>query len=214
MATQVILRGAVAHRSPRRDVEASVSARAAADASDLLRALVSDDPRAFRLLATQYGGVLAGIAGGFGYPVWARAEFVHDVLAKVWEARWTIRDAALTAFVLGVARNLARDRKRRTSYRQWFEDRDALPDQIPAPGGQSAEEALVRQQCIRRVREFLAAEAPEMARVFDAAFVDDLSRDEIAARLGVTPRAARRRVDRLKARALASLGKLFGKGAR
>ena len=132
-----------------------------------------------------------------------REECLSEVALRVWEnigrfdpgrGSW---NAWLTALTRNAALNMARRARR--------EDGEALSEASPAPGP-TPEESLVRAERAAALRRALETLAPGERALFYRKYYYRQSAAQIAAELGLTPRAVEGRLYRLKTRLRKALG--------
>jgi RNA polymerase sigma-70 factor, ECF subfamily len=128
---------------------------------------------------------------------WAAADLTAEAFAQAWLSRRSFRDEAdgsALPWLLGIARNVARESARRNAVETRARRRLGLPTDLAAEDGYAA----VEDRLSPRVALVDALEAlPEHERkALELRVVDELAYTDIAARLGVRPAAARLRVSR------------------
>jgi RNA polymerase sigma-70 factor (ECF subfamily) len=122
-----------------------------------------------------------------GNPMHAE-DLASETFMRAWNARGSIREATVKAYLLTITRNLWRDMKRRESRLVPLED--AVVPSIEARG-----EALVDLEWTERQLELVPA-GDRMALLLHAR--DGLSYEEIARRLDITVGAVKSRVFRAR----------------
>lgn len=121
-------------------------------------------------------------------------EVCHETLLRVMQA---IREdklhteAALPGFVAGTARNVIMEARRKESRTAPLGERDVAGDH---------EESLVDHSVRKAMQQVFARLKPREREVLQLCYLDELSKEEVAARIGVDPE----RVRLVKSRALKS----------
>jgi RNA polymerase sigma-70 factor (ECF subfamily) len=128
---------------------------------------------------------------------WAASDLTAEAFAQAWLSRRSFRDEAegsALPWLLGIARNVARESARRNDVETRARRRLGLPTDLAAEDGYAAvEERLSPRAGLTEALETL----PEHEReALELRVVDELPYDDVAARLGVRPAAARLRVSR------------------
>jgi RNA polymerase sigma-70 factor (ECF subfamily) len=128
---------------------------------------------------------------------WAASDLTAETFAQAWLSRRRFRDQAegsALPWLLGIARNVARESARRNEVETRARRRLGLPTDLASEGGYAAvEERLSPRVALARALETL----PEHEReALELRIVDELPYTDVAARLGVRPAAARLRVSR------------------
>lgn len=128
---------------------------------------------------------------------WAASDLTAEAFAQAWLSRRRFRDevdGSALPWLLGIARNVARDSARRSEVETRARRKLGLPTDLAAEYGYDAvEERLSPRAGLAEALETL----PEHEReALELRVVDELPYDDVAARLGVRPAAARLRVSR------------------
>jgi RNA polymerase sigma-70 factor, ECF subfamily len=128
---------------------------------------------------------------------WAAADLTAEAFAQAWLSRRSFRDEAdgsALPWLLGIARNVARESARRNGVETRARRRLGLPTDLAAEDGYAAvEERLSPSLALSDALETL----PEHERAaLELRVVDELPYTDVADRLGVRPAAARLRVSR------------------
>lgn len=128
---------------------------------------------------------------------WAAGDLTAETFAQAWLSRRSFRDEAdgsALPWLLGIARNVARESARRNEVETRARRRLGLPTDLASEDGFAA----VEDRLSPRVALADALEAlPEHEReALELRIVDELPYDDVAVRLGVRPAAARLRVSR------------------
>jgi RNA polymerase sigma-70 factor, ECF subfamily len=128
---------------------------------------------------------------------WAAADLTAEAFAQAWLSRRSFRDEAdgsALPWLLGIARNVARESARRNEVETRARRRLGLPTDLASEDGYDAvEERLSPRVALAEALETL----PEHEReALELRIVDELPYPEVADRLGVRPAAARLRVSR------------------
>jgi RNA polymerase sigma factor (sigma-70 family) len=128
---------------------------------------------------------------------WAAADLTAEAFAQAWLSRRSFRDEAdgsALPWLLGIARNVARESARRNEVEIRARRRLGLPtDLAPEDGYAAVEERLSPREALAEALETL----PDHERdALELRVVDELPYTDVAARLGVRPAAARLRVSR------------------
>lgn len=128
---------------------------------------------------------------------WAASDLTAETFAQAWLSRRRFRDEAegsALPWLLGIARNVARESARRNGVETLARRRLGLPTDLASEDGFAAvEERLSPRAAVAEALETL----PEHEReALELRVVDELPYDDVAARLGVRPAAARLRVSR------------------
>jgi len=128
---------------------------------------------------------------------WAASDLTAETFAQAWLSRRSFRDAAggsALPWLLGIARNVARESARRNEVETRARRRLGLPTDLAAEDGYAAiEERLSPREALAGALQTL----PEHERAaLELRVVDELPYADVAARLGVRPAAARLRVSR------------------
>jgi RNA polymerase sigma-70 factor (ECF subfamily) len=162
--------------------------------ADLIGASVSD-AAAFAELYRRHA---ATVHGWFRRRLdWAASDLAAETFAQAWLSRRTFRDEAegsALPWLLGIARNVARESARRDAVETRARRRLGLPIDLAAEDGYTAvEERLSPSVALSDALETL----PEHEReALELRVVDELPYAAVADRLGVRPAAARLRVSR------------------
>jgi RNA polymerase sigma-70 factor, ECF subfamily len=128
---------------------------------------------------------------------WAASDLTAETFAQAWLSRRTFRDEAKGSalpWLLGIARNVARESARRNAVETRARRRLGLPIDLASEDGyDEVEERLSPRQALARGLETL----PEHEReALELRVVEELSYEQVADELGVRPAAARLRVSR------------------
>jgi RNA polymerase sigma-70 factor, ECF subfamily len=128
---------------------------------------------------------------------WAASDLTAETFAQAWLSRRSFRDEAggsALPWLLGIARNVARESARRNEVETRARRRLGLPTDLASEDGYEAvEERLSPRAALAHALETL----PEHEReALELRVVDELPYPDVAARLGVRPAAARLRVSR------------------
>lgn len=160
--------------------------------AELIHAAESD-PGAFGELYRRH----ASTVHGWFRRRWAAADLTAEAFAQAWLSRRNFRDEAdgsALPWLLGIARNVARDSARRNEVETQARRRLGLPTDLASEDGYAAvEERLSPSLRLADGLEML----PEHEReALELRVVDELPYADVADRLGVRPAAARLRVSR------------------
>jgi RNA polymerase sigma-70 factor, ECF subfamily len=128
---------------------------------------------------------------------WAAADLTAETFAQAWLSRRSFRDEAdgsALPWLLGIARNVARESARRNEVETRARRRLGLPTELASEDGYAA----VEERLSPRVElEQGLGTLPEHEReALELRVVDELPYADVADRLGVRPAAARLRVSR------------------
>jgi len=162
--------------------------------ANLLRA-ASTEPEAFSALyARHVGTVYRWLALRIE---WAASDLTAETFARAWLARGRFRDdrdGSALPWLLGIAANLLADAARRDRIETRARRRLGLPLDLAAEDGYTeVEQRLSPRVALARHLELLA---PHERDALELRIVDELSYEEVAARLEIRPAAARLRVSR------------------
>ena len=128
---------------------------------------------------------------------WAAADLTAEAFAQAWLSRRSFRDEAdgsALPWLLGIARNVARESARRNEVETRARRRLGLPtDLAPEDGYEAVEERLSPSAALEEALETLPAHERE---ALELRVVGELAYDDVASRLGLRPAAARLRVSR------------------
>lgn len=128
---------------------------------------------------------------------WAASDLTAEAFAQAWLSRRSFRDEAggsALPWLLGIARNVARESARRNEVETRARRRLALPTDLASEDGYTAvEERLSPRAALADALDSLAEHERE---ALELRVVDELPYTDVAARLGVRPAAARLRVSR------------------
>jgi RNA polymerase sigma-70 factor (ECF subfamily) len=151
--------------------------------ADLLIAVAARDRGAFVVLFERYAGRIKAFAMRSGAAAADAEEIAQDVMVAIWRraASYDPARAAAATWIYAMARNRRIDMIRRAR-RPVPDPDDPLWRPDPEPDGLDLVSQAERE---RRVRDSLAALAPEQRAVLAAAFYDGLSHAEIALAQGV-----------------------------
>jgi RNA polymerase sigma factor (sigma-70 family) len=128
---------------------------------------------------------------------WAASDLTAETFAQAWLSRRRFRDEAdgsALPWLLGIARNVARESARRNEVETRARRRLGLPTDLASEDGfAEVEDRLSPREALAQALETL----PEHEReALELRVVDELPYSDVAARLGVRPAAARLRVCR------------------
>jgi RNA polymerase sigma-70 factor, ECF subfamily len=128
---------------------------------------------------------------------WAASDLTAETFAQAWLSRRSFRDEAdgsALPWLLGIARNVARESARRNEVETRARRRLELPTGLAAEEGYDVvEDRLSPSAALADALEML----PKHERqALELRIVDELPYSDVAARLGVRPAAARLRVSR------------------
>jgi RNA polymerase sigma-70 factor (ECF subfamily) len=128
---------------------------------------------------------------------WAASDLTAEAFAQAWLSRRSFRDEAdgsALPWLLGIARNVARESARRNEVETRARRRLGLPTDLASEDGYSSvEERLSPSPALTDALEMLPAHERE---ALELRIVDELPYADVADRLGVRPAAARLRVSR------------------
>jgi RNA polymerase sigma factor (sigma-70 family) len=128
---------------------------------------------------------------------WAAADLAAETFAQAWLSRRSFRDEAegsALPWLLGIARNVARESARRNEIETRARRRLGLPTYLATEDGFGAvEERLSPSVALEQALETLADHERE---ALELRIVNELPYPDVAARMGVRPAAARLRVSR------------------
>jgi RNA polymerase sigma-70 factor (ECF subfamily) len=162
------------------------------------------DPRVFELLFRAYYAELCGFAARLTGSRQTAEDLVHDVFMRVWVTRatWEVH-TTIRAYLYAAVRNRARDRAAHDAVEQrWagafaaIDDAPGTPSRVTAP-----DDALLQHEIAADIHEALDTLPPRVRQVAILRWMDGLTRTEIAAVLGVSPKT----VDNQMAHALTAL---------
>jgi RNA polymerase sigma factor CnrH len=145
---------------------------------------LTDGAEDFREVFLEYHPRLFRYFRSLGFAAEDADDLCQTALLNVYRGRANVRDVTLfTPWVYTVARNAARDawRKRSDARAEALEDRDV---EAPAP---SPEREASEREKLDRVRAGLAALPARMRACFLLRVQDELSYEEIAGRLSLSP---------------------------
>jgi RNA polymerase sigma-70 factor (ECF subfamily) len=153
------------------------------------------DPATFGELYRRHAST---VHGWFGRRLgWAAADLTAETFAQAWLSRRSFRDetgGSALPWLLGIARNVARESARRNEVETRARRRLGLPTDLAAEDGYAAvEERLSPRVGLAEALETLPGHERE---ALELRVVDELPYADVAARLGVRPAAARLRVSR------------------
>jgi RNA polymerase sigma factor (sigma-70 family) len=128
---------------------------------------------------------------------WAASDLTAEAFAQAWLSRRSFRDEAdgsALPWLLGIARNVARESARRNEVEKRARRRLGLPTDLASEDGYTAvEERLSPRAALADALDSL----PEHEReALELRIVEELPYEDVASRLGVRPAAARLRVSR------------------
>ena len=128
---------------------------------------------------------------------WAASDLTAEAFAQAWLSRRSFRDEAdgsALPWLLGIARNVARESARRNEVESRARRKLGLPTDLASEDGYAAvEERLSPRMALTDALETLPGHERE---ALELRVVDELPYADVAARLGVRPAAARLRVSR------------------
>lgn len=128
---------------------------------------------------------------------WAASDLTAEAFAQAWLSRRSFRDEAdgsALPWLLGIARNVARESARRNEVETRARRRLGLPTDLASEDGYAdVEERLSPRTALTDALETLPDHERE---ALELRIVDELPYTDVAARLGVRPAAARLRVSR------------------
>ena len=175
-----------------------------ADAA-LLRA-ADTDPAAFSALYERHAGAVYGWLRA--RIEWAASDLTAETFARAWLSRARFRDqrdGSALPWLLGIAAKLLADAARHDRIETRARERLGLPlDLATEDGYTEVEQRLSPRLTLRRQIESLA---PHERDALELRIVQELSYDEVAARLAIRPAAARLRVSRALRRLALSVPK-------
>jgi RNA polymerase sigma-70 factor (ECF subfamily) len=128
---------------------------------------------------------------------WAASDLTAETFAQAWLSRKSFRDeAAGSAFpwLLGIARNVARESARRNEVESRARRRLGLPTDLASEDGYAAVEKRLSPSAT--LAQALEALPDHEREALELRVVHELPYGEVADRLGVRPAAARLRVSR------------------
>jgi RNA polymerase sigma factor (sigma-70 family) len=128
---------------------------------------------------------------------WAASDLTAEAFAQAWLSRRSFRDEAdgsALPWLLGIARNVARESARRSEVETRARRRLGLPADLTSEDGYATvEKRLSPSPALTDALEMLPAHQRE---ALELRVVDELPYADVADRLGVRPAAARLRVSR------------------
>ena len=128
---------------------------------------------------------------------WAASDLTAETFAQAWLSRRSFRDEAdgsALPWLLGIARNVARESARRNEVETRARHRLGLPTDLASEDGYDVvDERLSPRMALVDALEMLPDHERE---ALELRVVDELPYQDVAARLGVRPAAARLRVSR------------------
>jgi RNA polymerase sigma-70 factor (ECF subfamily) len=162
--------------------------------ADLLRA-AGDEPETFSALYSRH---VETVYRWLAYRIeWAASDLTAETFARAWLARARFRDdrdGSALPWLLGIAANLLADAARRDRIETRARRRLGLPLDLAAEDGYTeVEQRLSPRLALTRYLELLA---PHERDALELRIVEELSYEEVAARLKIRPAAARLRVSR------------------
>ncbi len=162
--------------------------------ADLLRA-AGTEPEAFSAL---YARHVQTVYRWLAYRIeWAASDLTAETFARAWLSRERFRvdrDGSALPWLLGIAANLLADAARRDRIETRARQRLGLPLDLAAEDGYTeVEQRLSPRAALSRHLERLA---PHERDALELRIVEELSYEEVAARLEIRPAAARLRVSR------------------
>lgn len=132
-------------------------------------------------------------------------ELAQETFVRVWQQRKKFRrDAEFRPWVFSIALNLARNRLRwwrrrpAISLEAWTAPSDDGPGHAVAAPGFTAAESLERDERARAVRDAIAALPVDLREAIVLFEYEQMSHAEIAAAVGVTPKAIETRIYRAR----------------
>lgn len=174
------------------------------DEQALIASARAGDPRAFNALVSAYQGIAYNVAYRvLGHPDTA-ADATQDALLAAYRALPSFRGGSFRAWLLRIVTNSCYDQLRRKRRRPQVSLDDMVddPDYTPAlvDGGESPEEAVLRDD-VRRAMEVAIAKLPlDQRLVIIMSDVEGLSYEEIAAATGASLGTVKSRLSRARAR--------------
>jgi RNA polymerase sigma-70 factor (ECF subfamily) len=166
--------------------------------ADLLGQVATGDEQAFTLLYDRFAPGLYSMVLRMCNDAAETQDVLQDTFAHIWRKAATYdrrRSAAFTWAVM-VARNKCIDRLRmRQRFARIVEKVGQESTAQPGLDEASAEEAALRDERTR-VRAVLAEVSPEQRQAIELAFFNDLTHEEVAARLGAPVGTIKARIRR------------------
>ena len=164
--------------------DGSVSHATKAEHQRLLAQVAADRDRdAFRTLFAYFGPRVKTLMLKAGADQATADDLVQDVMMTVWRKvdLYAPHKGAVSTWIYTIARNARIDWHRRGAA-QPYDDLDDLELASEDPDGETEVLATQRSECVAAA----IAELPdEQRRIIEFAFVEDLSQNEIAARLAI-----------------------------
>ena len=168
---------------------------------DLLRAR---DPRGADVLLLHYGPLMRYVISPILADPRDREECLSEVVLRVWERadQFDPQRGSWNAWLTALTRNTALNRAR---HNRRFPAGAEVDEHTPSPAP-TPEEALIRQERAEEVRRAVAALSKGEQALFYRKYYYLQSTAQIAAELGLSPRAVEGRLYRLRAHLRKALG--------
>ncbi len=157
--------------------------------NELLQGLVEGDSLAFRQIYEDYQGRIFLFAYRLTKSKAAAEEIVQEVFVKLWERREKLNvEKNFSAYILTITKNLVLDGLRRAALdkkaqRQIYAHMQALRS--------SPAEQMVQKELERLHRQAINSLSPQRRRVYLLSREEELSYEQIAARLGISRNTVR-----------------------
>ena len=164
---------------------------------DLVRSVLKGDHEVFRVLVDRYAPMIFHALRQRGCPEAEVEDLAQDVFVRAFEGLGSFRgDASLSSWLYQIAANLSTDRLRRARRSEAMKQVELISEDLPSPAeNQTLEDAELAE----RVRNALDLIPARYAEPFRLLYEDELTYDEIARQLDITPNALRVRVHRARA---------------
>lgn len=172
--------------------------------SELLALLNAGEERGLDALLKRYGPLLRYVVSPILDDPREREECLSDISLLVWSriGQYSTERGSLTAWLTALARNAALNRRRGLTRRGTADElHDRLADPAPGP-----EEALLRRELAEQVRRAAAGLDPAERELFYRKYYYLQSTRQMAAELGLSPRAVEGRIYRLRQKLRRALG--------
>ncbi len=171
---------------------------------DILDLLRTRDPRGAEELLLHYGPLMRYIIAPILSDPRDREECLSEVVLRVWEriAQFDPQRGSWNAWLTALTRNIALNHARREERHSTGEE---LSEHTPSPAP-TPEETLLRQERAEEVRRAVAALPKGEQALFYRKYYYLQSTAQIAAELGLSPRAVEGRLYRLRAHLRKALG--------
>lgn len=156
--------------------------------TELLQLIANSDEAAFNLLFARYRNQMFNYLLKVTRLREVAEEVVLDVFLKIWNGREALRQVNnFEAFLITVARNHAIDFLRRAQKSQGLQQqiRDAM-EQLPAP--EQADHQVISNHTRAAIAAAVNELSPQRKMVFLLSREQGLTYEEIAARMGITPK--------------------------